>query len=200
MMTNPSLHFIYWLCINAIKKLGFLGIAGLIITIISGLVFFLKTLPMQEQVKITELAINDASLQNQELKKNDQLPVKNTVDKLANFYGSFSTVNSLPQYLKLISQAASKQKLPLNQGDYKFSQTKLITVQVGENQQKEFSRYEMVLPITGEYTQIRKFIAQILFENPSLALRSVHITRESITSKTVEARLEMVIFLKGKAW
>lgn len=199
MMSELNLQSLKWLSVQVLKRLSVFGLLGFIIASISGLFYFFKILPIQMQVEVTESNAKNTPTQIFESIKPAQLPVKNTVDEVNRFYGSFSTPADLPQYLSRIFQAATKQKLLLNQGDYKFTKVKLTNAQNNSNVQEPLSRYEMVLPITGEYVQIRQFIVQILFENPSLALANIQITRENTMSKTVEARLELVLFLKDSA-
>jgi hypothetical protein len=78
----------------------------------------------------------------------------------------------------------------LNRGDYKLTQIK----------KAEFSRYHIVFPVVGKYTQIRQFIAVVLAALPALGLSDVQITRENSLSPTVEARLEFVLYLQSASW
>jgi Tfp pilus assembly protein PilO len=96
--------------------------------------------------------------------------------------------------LALIDQAAVKQKLILNRGDYKYSKAKQSQISDGFN----LSKYEIVLPVTGQYTQIRQFIAQVLQLQPALALSDFKMTRENSLSPNVEATLVFVLFLQSE--
>jgi Tfp pilus assembly protein PilO len=99
----------------------------------------------------------------------------------------------LHDWLGLIDKSAFKHGLRLNRGDYKFTQIK--QGQIAGNQYA--SRYEIVLPVTGQYVQIRQFIANVLQSQPALALSSVKIQRDNTLATNVEARLVFVLFLQG---
>jgi len=112
---------------------------------------------------------------------------ENMAHEVAAFKQLLPQSNTLHQWLGLIDKTALKQRLVLNHGDYKLTQTK----------QGELSRYEIVLPVAGQYTQIRQFIANVLQLQPALALSNVKIQRDSVLSPTVEAKLVFVLFLQG---
>ncbi|PPD18607.1 MAG: hypothetical protein CTY27_01280, partial [Methylotenera sp.] len=79
-----------------------------------------------------------------------------------------------------------------NRGDYKLTQIKQL-----QTSQGALARYEIVLPVTGQYTQIRQFIAQVLHQLPALALSDMQLKRENAQSPLVEAQLIFVLMLKG---
>ena len=85
----------------------------------------------------------------------------------------------------------------LNRGDYKLTQIKPTPANSNPGQ---LSRYEIVLPVTGQYCQIRQFITQVLYQTPALALSEMQIKRENTLRPTVEARLVFVLMLQGGQW
>ena len=68
-----------------------------------------------------------------------------------------------------------------------------------QSNQATLARYEIVLPVTGQYVQIRQFIAQVLHELPALALSDLQLKRESAQSHSVEARLIFVLLLNNNS-
>jgi hypothetical protein len=185
---NPS--YGYWLLSKAAKNLGLWGLLG-IAAIVSSLLFYTtKVITVERELNfaLTEL----------ELKKDTKTvlappkitPAQTTEQELTDFYQMFPAGASLPKWLGLINEAALKQHLILNRGDYKLSQTK----------QGQLLRYEIVLPVVGKYTEIRQLIVELLHKLPALAVSDLQIKRENSLSPTVEARLVFVLFLQGDTW
>lgn len=57
------------------------------------------------------------------------------------------------------------------------------------------ARYEMILPVRGNYKQIRAFIAAALEAVPAMAISAVAVRRENVTSEILEVRLEANLYL-----
>ena len=56
-------------------------------------------------------------------------------------------------------------------------------------------RFQMVLPVKGEYRQIRRFLAALPAEIPIIALEDVQFSRQNVGDSTVEARIRMALYL-----
>jgi Tfp pilus assembly protein PilO len=88
--------------------------------------------------------------------------------------------------LRQLFDAAAKNGLTLDQGDYSMSSEK----------SGEIHRYQINLPVQGSYPDLRAFIAQSLNENPALALAHVELMREVIEDTDLQATLRFTLFLK----
>ena len=201
-MNKPDIHYGYWLLGRFAKTLGVWGLLGVILILASSVFYFVNFLPTSKQLLQAKNELQ-SKLQNklEYTQKNGRenspketsvqvVPVQTSVQEIAEFYKQFPTGASLPKWLRLIDTAALKRHLVLNRGDYKLTQTKLGQLQ----------RYEMVLPVSGGYLQIRQFIADVLQQLPALALSDLQIKRDNAMSPTVEARLVFVLFLQGDSW
>ena len=191
-----NLHYWLWQSQQIVKKLGLFGLLGLAIALGCGLFYASKIIPINDQILEYNESIQQAKLNNAE-QKNLSIPIKNvpqqiTNDDITKFYARFPNGASLPKWLSLISETAVKQGLLLNRGDYKLTQI--------NSSPSQLSRYEIVLPVTGQYSQIRQFIAQVLYQMPALALSEMQIKRENTLSPKVEARLVFVLMLQGNHW
>ena len=196
-----NLHYWLWQSQQIVKKLGLFGLLGLAIALGCGLFYASKIMPINDQILEYNESIQQAKLNNAE-QKNLSIPIKNvpqqiTNDDITKFYARFPEGASLPTWLSLINETAVKQGLLLNRGDYKLTQIKSTLFKSNPGQ---LSRYEIVLPVTGQYSQIRQFIAQVLYQMPALALSEMQIKRENTLSPKVEARLVFVLMLQGGQW
>ena len=200
-MAQFNLHYWLWQSRQIAKKLGLFGLLGLAIALGCGLFYASKITPINDKILQHNESIQQVKLNNAE-QKNLSIPINNvpqqsTNDDITKFYARFPDGASLPKWLSLISESAVKQGLLLNRGDYKLTQIKSTPIKSSLGQ---LSRYEIVLPVTGQYSQIRQFIAQVLYQMPALALSEMQIKRENTLSPTVEARLLFVLMLQGDHW
>lgn len=192
-----NMAYMRWYLSQVINKFGVLGIIGLAITLGCCLFYAFNILPLQQKIAADTNKL-PATSQPQTLGvKTKKLPLKtvpkqNTIEAINRFYAQFPAAESLPNYLRLIDNSAIKQRLILNRGDYKLTQIKSL-----QTNQATLARYEIVLPLTGQYVQIRQFVAQVLHELPALALTDMQLKRESAQSPTVDARLIFVLLLKN---
>ncbi len=80
---------------------------------------------------------------------------------------------------------AKQQGVEINSSDFRLS------IEKGER----LSRYEMILPISGRYSQVRAFIAAALEAVPAMALAGITVKRDNVQSAQLEVRLEMNLYL-----
>lgn len=201
-----NLNYWIWQLQQIVKNLGLFGILGIVILLGCGLFYTSKIIPINNQV-----VQNNNSIQQLKLGKNKQtnlsMPINNipqqaTNDDITKFYARFPSGDSLPKWLSLINETAVEHGLLLNRGDYKLTQIKSTPINSKQINLKsdQLSRYEIVLPVTGQYSQIHQFIAQVLYQMPALALSEMQIKRENTLSPTVDARLVLVLMLQGNHW
>ena len=191
-----NLHYWLWQLRQIVKNLGLFGLLGLAIALGCGLFYISKIIPINDQILQHNESVQQVKLNNTE-QKNLSIVVNNapqqiTNDDMTKFYARFPNGASLPKWLSLINETALKQGLLLNRGDYKLTQIK--------SSPSQLSRYEIMLPVTGKYSQIRQYVAQVLYEIPALALSEMQIKRENTLAPTVEARLVFVLMLDGSHW
>lgn len=197
-MTKLNFNDSLWLALKFFKNLGPLGLAGLAILLGCSLFYVLMVLPLNAQINMAQQRFDNVK-PNEMTLSNVQEPANDMSHDIAAIKQMLPQANTLHDWLGLIDKAAFKQGLQLNRGDYKFTQIKQSKVAsnqiVSDNQYA--SRYEIVLPVTGQYVQIRQFIANVLYSQPALALSSIKIQRDNALSANVEARLVFVLFLQG---
>lgn len=201
-VTKLNVHYAVWLMTNSAKKLGIFGLLGVAILLSCGLFYMSQFVTLNQ--KITQQKVNMTQYQLSQTEaapitsnqaKINQASQQTTTEDIAQFYAMFPEGAGLPQWLNLIAETALKQRLVLNRGDYKLTAQKLT-----KTKQSQLSRYEIVLPVVGQYIQIREFIAEVMFLVPALALSDLQIKRENSLSPTVEARLVFVLLLQGDSW
>jgi Tfp pilus assembly protein PilO len=193
-----DIHNVYWLLGRFAKALGVWGLLGMAILLTSSIFYFVNVSASNQQLlqaqNALQIKLEQAKNDRQEIapiKAPIQIaPAQTSAEEIAQFYKLFPAGASLPKWLRFIDATAAKQRLILNRADYKLTQSK----------QGQLQRYEIVLPVSGGYVQIRHFIADVLQQLPALALCDLQIKRDTAMSPTVDARLVFVLFLQGDSW
>lgn len=105
------------------------------------------------------------------------------------FYTFFPNTDSTPFWIGEVVQAAAKHGVEVSATEYRMDREKEV----------KLARYEMVLPIRGQYPHVRGFVADTLRAVPAMALVDVAIKRESVESELLEANLKFNLYLsEGK--
>jgi hypothetical protein len=104
--------------------------------------------------------------------------------QLAAFLKHFPAADDARQDILRLQGFAAKHGIELRRGEYRVapeSGTPLV-------------RHQIALPVTGSYLSVRSFVAEALQQLPSVALTSVSLKRDSISSQEIEARLQFVLY------
>ncbi len=199
-----NMAYLRWYASQIMKKIGVLGIVALAIALGCCLFYAFNIVPLQQKMADDANKLpptNPAQILSGKTAKSQLTialkqitPEQTKPEQIKSFYAQFPASDTLPNCLRLIDNIALKQRLTLNRGDYKLTQIKSL-----QSNQATLARYEIVLPVTGQYVQIRQFIAQVLHELPALALSDLQLKRESAQSPSVEARLIFVLLLKNNS-
>lgn len=91
--------------------------------------------------------------------------------------------------LRRVFEAAEAAGVALPQGDYRLTEIRDAHLQ----------RYQLSLPVRGDYPGIRRFLAAALNAEPALALAGLQLRRSRIESDTVEGLLNFTLYLEGGA-
>ena len=189
-MSRNQLYYAYWVLSRFAKKLGVWGLIAIALLLVSLLFYVMSITKIEQEIISAQNTLDHAHKNEAVITSIPVATTQVTMRDISNYYHQLPMGSDLPQYLSVIDEAALKQHLTLNLGNYKLTQTK----------KAEFSRYQIVFPVVGKYTQIRQFIAIVLEKLPALGLSDVQITRENTLSPTVEARLEFVLYLQSESW
>jgi hypothetical protein len=167
------------------RLLGAPGLVGLVLTLLAPLILLGGILPLQNKV---------ASLR-QELTQKPAQPVRATpvippekalTAELATFEERFPTVDQLSDQLDILFELAKKHGLLVDKGEYTLI----------ERAGGAMRRFEVTLPVTGTYPQIRTLLLDALHKLPAAALSDVTLEREKIADSRAKATLRFVVFVR----
>jgi len=110
-------------------------------------------------------------------------------EQLARFYAALPPQDEATAWLNRLYQAAGKEKLTLARGEYNLQ----------TDADSRLARYQIVMPVRGDYGQIRRFLSAALAGVPHLALEEVSFQRQSIAEAQLEGRIRFTLFLQRRA-
>lgn len=159
---------------------GLLGVGLLVFT--AGLTAVnIQTSRQRLQALDREAASVSARLGN---KGADGAPISGR-SQLSNFYAFFPLTENVPELLGRVNRSAGQHQLVLEKGEYKLS----------VEPDFRLARYQITLPVIGDYTQVRAFVNDVLQAVPSASLEELTLKRESIEQPELEARVRFTLFL-----
>jgi hypothetical protein len=104
--------------------------------------------------------------------------------RLAAFYEFFETGEAATGWLARLHAAGAAAGVEIRSADYTLHKTGT-----------RLARYEIVLPVTGSYPQIRAFLRNALADIPVLSLDQVQIKREQAQGGKVQAEARLTLHL-----
>lgn len=175
-----------WIFRRWLRILGRPGVLAIGIMVVFPPFYFSAIVPVQERLDAAHRS--ELSLREQILHADKSLGggLRTPAEQLAEFYRIFPEERYLPQWLERLAALAEKNGLSLNEGEYKVVRGKA----------GRLMRFQIMLPVKGEYPRIRSFLAALPAETPIIALEHVQFSRQNIADSTVEARIRLALYLE----
>jgi hypothetical protein len=183
-MKTLSFAYTSWNAKRYLGSLGFFGHIAIAIFILCAVFVAFVLAPLQDRVIAVQRRISALHTQST-LTMDVEQDMLTPAQQLKRFRDFFPKQATASHWISKLYDAAAQQNLSLDQGDYQFTQDK----------DSNLIRCEILLPIKGDYVQIRKFIARVLTDVPSLALDTIVFNRQKITDTTVDAQLGFTLYL-----
>lgn len=160
---------------------------GLALTVSAAAVRLNYTLPIQARAAEIrqDLAARDKPVVAGRM---DRLPrdLPNDASWSHQFYRHFPKKENIPNLLRVIYRTAEGQGLLLAEGSYQLVLLK----------DTRLAAYQISLPVTGSYAQVRQFVAQLLHALPTVAVDELHFARDAITNAQLEAKIRLTLYLR----
>jgi hypothetical protein len=177
--------------------LGFTGCAGLALFAAAALFLFLVLKPVQEKSRLLEasLARHGGAAAGQAASGNT---AANAADKLQIFYAYLDRGESRTDWLAKLYGIATATGVELQSGSYRAAAGEKTADKGDKADNGRIERYEIVLPVSGSYTQLREFLKRTLAEIPVLSLDQMTLKRESRNDGAVQAELKLTLHMVKK--
>ncbi len=165
--------------------LGWPGMVG--IGLLTACIAFYFSTIREAQERLASVRVGALALQDQvRLAAHGQNTEQRTPEEqVAQFFRMFPRDKDLPQCMEKIFASAQSQGIGLEKGEYKVTQDK----------EGGLVRFQMTFPIKGDYPRIRKYLTSLTSDMPTLSLQQVKFKRQKVGDPTVEADINLVLFL-----
>jgi len=159
-------------------ELGTTGLAALLLFAAAGVFFTFVLQPLKDK---------SATLQSRALSVRDAAPghAGNAAQKVGAVYDYLKKPETTTDWLAKLYAIGTATGVELQSASYKTQATP----------GSKLERYEIVVPLTGSYTQMRDFLKRSLAEIPVLSLDQVSLKRESRREGTVQAELHLTLHM-----
>jgi len=177
------MHF----AIYQLRRLGWPGIAGVCLLAITGGLLMLVLIPAINNYHVLEHSVVaiTAEAKAGKIKKIAASPRSS----LKSFYGMLPPEQAVVALTDKIFTIALQNNIEPDKGVY------LLKREPGTR----LSRYEISLPVSGKYTDIRLYIVQVLNALPTAAMDAISFNRPAGNEGRVNAQLHFTIYLGRSA-
>jgi hypothetical protein len=107
------------------------------------------------------------------------------MSELDRFYARFPSQDAFPDALDQLLRTASAHALSLDEGAYTVTREhfgKLV-------------RFQIMLPLRGNYPQVRNFLVALANDVPGIALENARFERRDVGDPALDVKLQLVLFL-----
>ncbi|MEN6587980.1 MAG: type 4a pilus biogenesis protein PilO [Sulfuricella sp.] len=184
--TPPLWNRVRWTARHWLRRIGAPGILAIGILAMCPALYFSAIRPEQARLDSARHSVAALHEQLEMAGKSSGSAKLSPAEQLTEFYGKFPHEECSPQWLEKLVALAASRGLTLNDGEYKATREK-----VGK-----LVRYQMTLPVKGEYPQIRRFLTDVPGVLPVIALENVQFERQKVADPNIEAKIKMVLYLE----
>ena len=157
-------------------ELGITGLAALFLFAAAGVFFTLVLQPLKDKSQVLESRAG---------RVRDAAPGQagNASEKVGAVYEYLRKPETTTDWLAKLYAIGSATGVELQSASYKTQTTPGTSLE----------RYEIVVPLSGSYTQMRDFLKRSLAEIPVLTLDQISLKRESRREGTVQAEVRLTL-------
>lgn len=164
---------------------GAIGAGGLAICLA---LYFSTVQPAQQRLDAARLSASSLQERITQAGQSSKDSARPLDEQLAAFYRIFPSEHDATDWVGKIAAIAQRDGLSLQQAEYKAERDKT----------GKLTRFQMSLPLKGEYETIRRFLSDLRAEIPIVSLEQVQFERQKVGDPLVDAKIRLVIFL-GKS-
>ena len=169
-----------------LQALGWPGLAGagaLLCSLIYGAAVLLPAEKQQQRTRLQAIQAQVVAARRPLL--NEAVPTPTPRREQQMFYQDFAAQTDVTHWIERIYATAAATRLSLARGEYALAAVA----------DTRLSRYQISLPVQGDYARIRRFIAATLAAVPNLSLDELTLERQDIGDSQVVGRLRFSLYL-----
>jgi len=168
------------------EDLGLVGMAALAVLVLTAVFHIAAIKPLESRLqRLDEELTRLPALATPDGFKRVNSDVRE--ERVAAFYDFFDRRQRVDDWLAVLYGIATASGLELKSGDYRLSESR-----------QRIDRYQINLPVTGTYTQIRGFLEAALADIPVLSLDHAAFRRKASHEGRIEADIVLTLHLLRK--
>lgn len=184
---DAPLKLARWRLRRAMHAMGWIAIGGAALAIFAAGFVLSNVMPMQ--AKVAALRDQVQRLESQ-AGKQAQIAEPGRPDAiLATFYEQLPPAAQAPEVVRRLHSGARDAGLILERGEYRPL----------SDPSGRLTRYQVVLPVKGSYSQVKRFLAQAMHDTPGLALDAISLQRDEGGAAALEVQLRITVFMRTAA-
>ena len=161
--------------------LGWQGVSGVILLLVGLIVSSVVLQPHEEHATQVREQSQNRSAMGQQMQRD---ALKSPGVMLARFYDFFNSSQEITDHLAKIYSLAQDYGLELRQGDYK----------VVRDKDERITQYQISLPLSGSYNQIRSFVAKVLDEVTVISLDQIKFDHKQANDPRIDAQIMFTLY------
>jgi hypothetical protein len=176
-----------WFFGEILTRLGWPGLAGIALIATCGAIYACLLAPLDS--RMTESRAQVRSSHGRQLDLSRMAAEQDPATQLESFYRYFGRESAPTEWLGKLHGIASANGLTLRQAEYR----------AGDVFAGRLAQYQVVIPLTGTYPQLKRFVASVLLEIPHASLDQFSMQRRNIGDRTVDAQMQFTFFVPEKS-
>jgi hypothetical protein len=170
------MNWLRWIGIQLVERLGIPSIMSVVILAIVVGYYLRVVLPLEQQLMAVDSEI--VSVSDKRQRASDP---KTQIEDFQVFFRE----RDLEGQLKELNDAGTAAGVAVKRIEYRML----------DDQRATLRQYQIVMPVTSSYPNIRKFVSVALAKVPAMSLDHVAFQRKRIGDATVDAELRFTLFL-----
>lgn len=170
-----------WLAMQLVEHIGYAGIAALVLLCGTGVYYAGEVRPLHMKLESINAGMVLASAKSGETSTDLAAQVER--------FRAFFREHDLETQLKGIHES----------GEAAGVMVKRIEYRMLDDQRARLRQYQIIMPVTSSYPNIRKFVSVALNKVPAMSLDHIGFQRKRVGDATVDAELRFTLFLADPA-
>jgi len=174
--------------LEGLRRLGLPGLGGTLLLGFAVAWTAFAVLPGLDARERARAGVARAEARVAALQRGELAVVRPPSRLLQEFYAGLPAQLAATTDIDRLFAAAEAERLSLARGEYS------LVVE----RDTELARYQILLPVRGQYPQLRRFLAGALAAVPALGLEDVDLQRKQVSETELEGRVRMTLYLSRR--
>ena len=175
-------QLVIWRVKRGLRDLGLSGIAGVVMLLFCAGYYVFTYAPLQNEVAARTQALMESNAEPAQRARAENAGTPRM--QLDEFYSRLTKQDDVSEVVRALYRSASAAGLRFVRGDYRPQR----------DGSGKLLRYQITLPVRGEYPKVRRFLDQALRDEPALSLDAVGFQTDK-SGGNLETRVQFTLFV-----